>query len=88
MATEPDTAETLRRQGWFTLKEIKGRAFEAVLLAATLVGLVALLVLFGFMFFDAFGPQTASAGWYLLFFGTLVAPVSAFTLYSRRRPAG
>ena len=45
MATEPDTAETLRRQGWFTLKEIKGRAFEAVLLAATLVGLVALVVL-------------------------------------------
>jgi len=87
MATEPDTAETLRRQGWFTLKEIKGRAFEAVLLAATLVGLVALVVLFGFMFFDAFGPQAASAGWYLLFFGTLVAPVSAFTLYSRRRPA-
>lgn len=87
MATKPDIAEGIRRQGRFTISEIKGKAFEAVLIVATLVGLVALLVLFGFMFFDAFGPQAASAGWYLLFFGTLVAPVSAFTLYGRRRPA-
>ena len=87
MAVESDGTETIRRQGWFRLQEIKGWAFEAVLLVATLVGLVALLVLFGFMFFDAFGPLAASAEWYLLFFGTLVAPVSAFTLYSRRRPA-
>lgn len=87
MATKPDIAEGIRRQGRLTISEIKGKAFEAVLIVATLVGLVALLVLFGFMFFDAFGPQAASAEWYLLFFGTLVAPVSAFTLYSRRRPA-
>jgi phosphate transport system permease protein len=84
MATE---SETLQQTGRFRLREIKGKAFEAILIAATLVGLVALVMLFGFMFFDAVSPGSASAEWYLLFFGTLVGPVSAFTLYSRRHPA-
>jgi phosphate transport system permease protein len=84
MATE---SETLQRSGRFQYAEIKGKAFEAILIAATLVGLVALILLFGFMFFDAFGPLSASLEWYLLFFSTLVAPVSAFTLYCRRNPA-
>ena len=87
MATKPEPTESIRRDGRFSLKELKGKAFEGVLIAATLVGIVALLVLFGYMFFDAVGPQAASAKWYLLFFGTLVAPTSAFALYSRRRPA-
>ena len=87
MATTPETAETIRRDGRFGLKEFKGKAFEGVLIAATLVGIVALLVLFGYMFVDAVGPLAASAEWYLLFFATLVAPTSAFALYVRRRPA-
>jgi phosphate transport system permease protein len=87
MATTPETAETIRQDGRFSLKELKGKAFEGVLIAATLVGLVALLVLFGYMFVDAVGPLAASAEWYLLFFATLVAPTSAFALYVRRRPA-
>lgn len=84
MATE---SETLRRSGWFRYNEIKGKAFEAILILATLFGLAALALLFGFMFFDAIGPLSASLEWYLLFFGTLVGPVSAFALYSRRNPA-
>jgi len=84
MATE---AETVRQNGRFQLSAIKGKLFEAVLVVATLVGLVALVMLFGFMFVDAVSPGSASAEWYLLFFGTLVGPVSAFTLYSRRHPA-
>jgi len=87
MATESDTAETLTRGSGFQFKELKGRLFEALLVAGTLVGLVALAVLFSFIFFDAFGPLAASLEWYLLFFGTLVAPVSGFTLYSRRDPS-
>jgi len=87
MATTPETAETIRRDGRFGLKELKGKAFEGVLIAATLVGIVALFVLFGYMFVDAVGPLAASAEWYLLFFATLVAPTSAFALYVRRRPA-
>ena len=84
MATE---TEALQHSGRFRLKAIKGKAFEAILIVATLVGLVALVMLFGFMFFDAVSPGSASAEWYLLFFGTLVGPVSAFTLYGRRHPA-
>jgi phosphate transport system permease protein len=87
MATESDTAEGLKRAGGFQYREIKGKVFEAILIASTLVGLVSLFVLFAFIFFDAFGPLAASLEWYLLFFGTLVAPVSGFTLYSRRNPA-
>ncbi len=87
MATKPETGESIRRERRFSLKEIKGKAFEGILVAATLVGIAALLVLFGYMFFDAVRPLTASAEWYLLFFATLVAPTSAFALYSRRHPA-
>ena len=87
MATRPETGEAIRREGRFSLKELKGKAFEGILVAATLVGIVALIVLFGYMFFDAVGPLAASAEWYLLFFATLIAPSSAFALYSRRRPA-
>lgn len=84
MATDP---ESLQRGGLFRYAALRGKLFELVLTAATLVGLVALGVLFGFMFFDAVGPLSASAEWYLLFFATTVAPVAAFTLYSRRHPA-
>ncbi len=84
MATESETLHQSRR---FRLSHIKGKLFEAVLVVATLVGLVALVMLFGFMFVDAVSPGSASAEWYLLFFATLVGPMSAFTLYSRRHPA-
>ncbi|MDZ7849684.1 MAG: hypothetical protein U5K70_02325 [Halodesulfurarchaeum sp.] len=57
------------------------------LVGATLVGIVALLVLFGYIAFDAFRPLTASTRWYLLYFGTLVTPTAAFTWYARRHPA-
>ena len=87
MATTDEPAAEIRRDSRFTRKELKGIAFEGLLVAATLVGIVALLVLFGYMFVDAVGPLAASAEWYLLFFGTLVAPMAAFALYARRRPA-
>ena len=84
MATESDR---LRHSGWVGYKRLRGMAFEALLIVATLVGLIALVLLFGFMFFDAVGPLSATAEWYLLFFATIITPVSAFTLYSRRHPA-
>jgi phosphate transport system permease protein len=87
MATEPDTADAIRRDTWLRFSKLKEVAFEGLLIGATLVGIVALVVLFGYMFVDAIGPLAASARWYLIFFGTLVAPTSAFALYARRRPA-
>jgi len=87
MATGGDAAQRLRRTTGLRMEQLKGQLFEMALVGATLVGIVSLLVLFGYIAFDAFRPLTASARWYLLYFATLVAPSAAFTLYARRRPA-
>jgi len=87
MATESEDVDKLRRASGTRRRQLKGRLFEAALLGATLVGIVSLLVLFGYTAFDAFRPLTASAQWYLLYFGTLVTPTAAFTWYARRNPA-
>jgi phosphate transport system permease protein len=87
MPGEIESAGRLRRATGTRLRRLKGRLFEAALLGSTLVGIVSLLVLFGYVTFDAFRPLTASARWYLLYFGTLVAPTAAFTWYARRNPA-
>ncbi len=68
------------------LERLKGRLFEIALVAATLVGIVSLVVLFGYIAFDTFQPLTASIQWYLIYIGTLVTPTAAFTLYARRHP--
>ncbi|MFW5919531.1 MAG: phosphate ABC transporter permease PstA [Halanaeroarchaeum sp.] len=65
----------------------KGRAFEVTLIAATLVGILSLLALFVQISVDAIGPFAASPEWFLLYFGTLVTPTAAYTLYIRDRPA-
>jgi phosphate transport system permease protein len=85
MATKQDTVEQIQRDTGFG--HLKGRLFEISLIGAILIGIASLLVLFGYIAFDAFRPLTASAQWYLLYFATLVAPTAAFTLYARRRPA-
>jgi len=87
MATEREDVEGLRQATGTHLRRLRGQLFEAALLGSTLVGIVSLLVLFGYITFDAFRPLTASAQWYLLYFGTLVTPTAAFTWYARRNPA-
>lgn len=87
MAAEGDSADQLRRRSGGQIRNLQGQLFEVVLLAGTLLGIVSLLGLFGYIAFDAIRPLSASAQWYLLYFGTLVAPTAAFTLYARRRPA-
>jgi len=87
MATE-EPAETGFEAGRaLRLRRLKGYLFEALLVAATLVGIVALVVLFTLIGLDALGPTAASPTWYLVYLGVLVAPMSAYTLYVRRRPA-
>lgn len=87
MAAEGDSVDQLRRHSGGRIRNLQGRVFELVLLAGTLLGIVSLLGLFGYIAFDAIRPLSASAQWYLLYFGTLVAPTAAFTLYARQRPA-
>ena len=86
MATETpgETPEAGRGQ---LLRRAKGALFEAVLVGATLVGVLALLALFALVGLDALGLSEASPSWYLGYFGVLVAPVGLYTLYVRRRPA-
>ena len=88
MATDTETgAEEFGRTRGRRYQQLKGQLFEVALVAATLSGIAALLVLFGYLAFDTFRPLAASALWYLLYFGVLVAPTAAFTLYARRNPA-
>jgi phosphate transport system permease protein len=82
MATETGF-EADRELRW---RRFKGRLFEAVLVAATLFGLASLAALFALVGRDALGPFAAGPAWYLLYFGTLVTPTAAFTLFVRRRP--
>ncbi len=87
MPTEETTGDQLGRTAALRLQQLKGQIFEVALVAATLVGIVALLVLFAQISNDAFRPGTASSAWFLVYLGTLVAPTAAFTLYARRQPA-
>lgn len=68
-------------------ERLKGRLFEGLLVAATLVGIVSLLVLFSYIVVDALGLYHASPQWYLLYLATLVAPTAGFTWWVRGRPA-
>ena len=87
MTTEETLRDQLGQTTRLRLQKLKGRLFEGALVAATLVGIVSLLVLFAYISVDAFRPGTASPVWFLVYLGTLVAPTAAFTLYARRRPA-
>jgi len=70
MATDTKTAV----EGFGQVSRTVGAVFRYVLLAATLVGIVALTVLLVFVANDAVRPLTADPGWHLTFFGTLVVP--------------
>ncbi len=87
MALEHEPGDQLRDASGTRLRRLKGQLFEAALLGATLVGIISLVVLFGYISFDAFRPLSASTRWYLLYAGTLVTPTAAFTWYARRHPA-
>ncbi|AWB27533.1 phosphate ABC transporter permease PstA [Halococcoides cellulosivorans] len=87
MATDSDHRGTLFEASGTWRRRFTDLAFEASLLGATLIGIVSLLVLFGYIVFDAFQPLSASLQWYLLYVVTLVAPTAAFTLFARRHPA-
>ncbi len=76
--------------GTSNVSRIRGKAFEAVCLAATSFALVTVLVLLLFVAADAFRPFSADPGWHLVYFLTLVVPMGALAVYYYRRddPAG
>lgn len=88
MATPEADAEWAEKSGRVT--RIRGRAFEAVCLAATSLALVTVLVLLMFVAADAFRPLSADPGWHLVFFLTLALPAGGLAVYYYYRddPAG
>jgi phosphate transport system permease protein len=86
MAAGTDAAERAV-EGFGQVSRTAGRVFRAVLLAATLVGIVALAVLLAYVVNDAVQPSTADPGYYGVFAATLVAPAVGVgaSLY-RRNP--
>ena len=72
------------------VSRLRGRAFEAVCLAATSLALVTVLVLLLFVAADALRPFSADTGWHLVYGLTVVVPAVAAALYYYRldSPAG
>ncbi|MFB6361048.1 MAG: phosphate ABC transporter permease PstA [Halobacteriales archaeon] len=62
-----------------------GLVFRYLLLASTLVGIVALAVLLALVTYDAMQPQTADPAWYLLQLVTFVGPSVGTAWWLRRR---
>jgi len=82
MATGSRTAE-----GFGQVSRTVGTVFRYVLLAATLVGILALGILLIYVGIDAFQPLTADTGWHLTYLVTLVVPTAAVAGYLRSRTA-
>ncbi|WP_254765050.1 phosphate ABC transporter permease PstA [Natrinema marinum] len=80
--------------GWYGTDEavsrIRGQAFKALCLGATLLALLAVFVLLVYVAFDAFQPLTADRGWLLTFGVTVVLPLLGATgyYYTRDTRAG
>lgn len=84
MATESQSTFEADRELWW--RRLKGQFFVLLLVLATLFGLVSLVTLFVLIGADAFGVYSGSPQWYLVYFATLVLPVSVYTLFVRTRP--
>ncbi|MFB6157412.1 MAG: phosphate ABC transporter permease PstA [Haloferacaceae archaeon] len=69
-----------------SVSRVRGVAFRYLALGASLVGIVTLAVLLGYVAVDAFGLRAAAPAWFLAFFLALVAPTGAFLAYAFRRP--
>ena len=79
MATETDS-------GFGQVSRIRGIAFKSVSFGASVVGILALGVLLAYVFWDAFGLESAGTTWYLVYTATLLVPLLAFVAYARARP--
>jgi len=82
MAADTTTDVT---EGFGQVSRSVGRLFRALLLAATLFGIVFVTILLVYVANDAIQPLTADPGWHLTFFLTLVVPTLAAGAYVYRR---
>ncbi|GGN97159.1 phosphate ABC transporter permease PstA [Haloarcula pellucida] len=68
------------------VSRLKGIAFKYISFGASIVGILALGVLLAYVFWDAFGLESAGTTWYLSYTATLLVPLLAFFVYARTRP--
>jgi len=77
-----------RDESWYgagkRVSRTVGRVFEAVCLAATVVGIIAVFTLLLFVANDAFRPLTADLGWYAVYTATLLMPAVGLLAYYYR----
>ncbi|MDX1747498.1 MAG: phosphate ABC transporter, permease protein PstA, partial [Halobacteriales archaeon] len=84
-----DIERSYAAEGFGQVSRRVGTVFRYLLLAATLVGIVALALLLALVSYDAIKPQTASTGWYATLVAIFVIPsllVGGFI--QRRTPNG
>ncbi|MFB6301502.1 MAG: phosphate ABC transporter permease PstA [Haloferacaceae archaeon] len=72
--------------GFGSVGRLRGVLFKYLTLAASLVGIVTLAVLLGYVTVDAFGLRAADTAWFLVFALALVGPTVGFLAYAVRRP--
>jgi len=87
MATERDTPTAAGErviESFGRVSRTADRVFRALLLVATLLGIVALAILLVYVANDAIRPLTADPAWHLTFFLTLVVPTIAVGGYLYR----
>ncbi|AKH97237.1 phosphate ABC transporter permease PstA [Halanaeroarchaeum sulfurireducens] len=87
MAAESDPELDYSGGRRLRIARLKGQLFEVSLIAATLVGILSLVLLFAQITVDAVGPFAASPQWFVVYLGTVVTPTAVYTLYVRKRPA-
>ncbi|PSP82589.1 phosphate ABC transporter permease PtsA [Halobacteriales archaeon QS_6_64_34] len=78
--------DTTTESGFGTVSRTKGIVFEYLTLASSVAGILALSVLLGYVFWDAFGMESAEIAWYGAFALLVVVPVLAFVAYTQRNP--
>ena len=76
MATDQST------QSFGRVSRLRGQVFEALTLAASVTGILALAILLAYVSIDAFELDAASPEWLFTYLGTLVLPYVGFCLYS------
>ncbi|QIO23638.1 phosphate ABC transporter permease PstA [Haloarcula sp. JP-L23] len=83
MATQTPTQETTE---FGEVSRLKGIAFKYISFGASIVGILALGILLAYVFWDAFGLESAGTTWYLSYTVTLLVPLLTFFAYARTRP--
>jgi phosphate transport system permease protein len=77
-------ADSVTDSGFDTISRRKGTVFEYLTFGSSVVGIVALAVLLAYVFWDAFGLQSAEPMWYGAFAIFVIAPVLGFVVFSQR----